>query len=304
MGSMLQIAKNYRTELQGGMEEVLKRRATLYGDNLNPKWFRYEVDLEVMAKTSQERNQARAMLVAAPLMVAQEGALNLRKRLLQGDTHLLSALRSEESASFSKVLKKVEAVPPLALLRLCNKKLGDYVMDSLSQHSDDLDFVQEVLDAVGSESPLSPTMHGVLAGLSRRRNYGRFKHGHQSIGMDILRFSHLARPNDKDSRNKVKKNAGNINRVSKGVCQFFQRQRGCRKQDACQYDHRCIICDGKSHGAWACRERMQGISTERRQGITTERRQKIPQREDRRHYALQQDERSKSVPDRRRRHLR
>ena len=295
VGSMLEIVKNNRTEVEGEMEEVLKRRGKLYGDKLNPKWFRHEIDLGVMAKTTLERNQARAMLVAAPLMLAQEGALNLRKRLLQGDINILSELQSEESTTFSEVLKKLGAAPPLAVLRLCNRQLGDYVMDSLLQHSDDLDFVQDVLDAIGSQSALTPTMHGVLCGLMRRRNYGRFKGGQWSIGMDIMRFSHLASQHDKDGRNKQNTNSGNINRVSKNFCQYFQRVAGCRKQDACRHVHRCIICDDKSHGACNCRDGKEGISRERRQGIGS--------RKERRSYRTRKkDERSKSLPDRRRRH--
>ena len=74
MDAMLQIARNNRTETQGDIEEILKRRAKIYGDTLDPKWFTYEIDLGVQAKSMEERNKARAMLAAAPLMVAQLGA--------------------------------------------------------------------------------------------------------------------------------------------------------------------------------------------------------------------------------------
>ena len=40
-------------------------------------------------------------------------------------------------------------LPPLALISLWNKELGNLVKDHLLQHADDLDFVQEVLSATG-----------------------------------------------------------------------------------------------------------------------------------------------------------
>ena len=76
-GLMFSIARNDRTEPRGDIEEVLKRRAELYGDNLDPKWFNYKSDLGIKAKSTHDRNNARAMLAAAPLMIAQQGALKL-----------------------------------------------------------------------------------------------------------------------------------------------------------------------------------------------------------------------------------
>ena len=94
--------------------------------------------------------------------------------------------------TLAKVLKQLEDVPSLALLKLFNREVGNFVMENLMQHSDDLDFIQDVLDVTGSYCELTPTLHAVLAGFNRRRNLGSFKHGHQSILMDRLRFSHLA----------------------------------------------------------------------------------------------------------------
>ena len=75
VGAMLQIARNNRTESQEDIEEILKRRAKIYGHNLDPKWFTYNTDLGAKAKSMRERNTARAMLAAAPLMMAQLSAL-------------------------------------------------------------------------------------------------------------------------------------------------------------------------------------------------------------------------------------
>ena len=85
-------------------------------------------------------------------------------------------------------------------------------MENLVQYSEDLDYTQDVLNAAGSYSQLTPTLHAVLAGFNRRRISGSFKHGHQSIIMDRLRFSHLASANDNDhgNRHRVKQRTRSV----------------------------------------------------------------------------------------------
>ena len=232
------------------------------------------------AKSLQERNKARAMLAAAPLMVAQLGALEFRKRMLKGDASILSSMRLEDSMTVSQVLKKLGELPPLTILKLCKKELGDFVTDSLLQHSDDLDFVQNILDVNGLHATLTPTLHAVLGGFSRRRNYGSFKHNQQSVAMDILRFAHLASPKDRDGARPVKRNRRSMGGESKRMCKYFQRHDGCRK-NICQFEHKCIICECKSHGAIDCRDRLKGV---------------VPLKHCRKDAARREKKRWKSVP--------
>ena len=256
MECMFKIARNHRTEPRGDVQEVLQRRAKLYDEGLDPKWFSYDSDLGKKAKSTQDRNKARALLAAAPLMVAQQGALELRKIMIEGDRSILSGLQLEEKTTVGQVLNKLKTLPPLAILKLCNKEVGDLVKENLLQHSDDLDFVQDVLDLVGSHSALTPTLHAVLAGFTRRKNYGRFKHGKISIAMDRIKFSHLA--SSSDNNDGMSRNHVNKSRENKGLCHHFQRRTGCREVDVCLFVHKCIICGSKSHGAHACKDRLQG----------------------------------------------
>ena len=230
---MLQIARNNRTERLGDLQKLLKIREKIYGKNLEPNWFTYDSDLGVKAKTIQERNKARAMLAAAPLMQAQLGALEFRKRMMQGDDSILSTMRLEESMTISQILKKLEAVSPLAILRLFNKEVGNFVSDSLLQHSDDLDYVQDILDTISSHTALTPTMHAVLEGFSRRRNYGLFKYNDQSVAMDRIRLAYMASPEDKDGESVMKRNRQSFRGKSRSTWNFFQRRKGCREEDAC-----------------------------------------------------------------------
>jgi hypothetical protein len=258
LSGIFRIARNHRTEPRGNIQEILERRAKLYGDNLDPKWFSYDSDLGVKAKSSQERNTARSMLAAAPLMMAQQGALDLRKKMLEGDSSILSGLRMEDKMSVAQLLSKLKTVPPLAILKLCNKEVGDFVMDNLLQHSDDLDFVQDVLDLLGVHSALTPTLHAVLAGFSRRKAHGRFKYGQMSIAMDRSRYEGLTSPNDMDNRNVIKRKKRCERGKIRDLCHHFQRRSGCRDVKRCQFEHSCTISGNKSHGAYDCNDRRQG----------------------------------------------
>ena len=92
------------------------------------------------------------MLAGAPLMVAQMGAQKLRKRMLEGDSQVLPNLQLNTPTTLQKVLEKLRKAPPLDILKLCNKEMGAFVMENLVQHSEDLDYTQDVLNAAGSYS--------------------------------------------------------------------------------------------------------------------------------------------------------
>ena len=133
------------------------------------------MDLGGKAARLKEKNQARCQLAGAPLLVAQVGEMEFRRRMMEGDKTALSGLHWGTQTTVAEVMKTLGKIPPLDVLHLCNRKLGDYVKDHLLQHGDDLDFVQDVLSATGGCSTLNPVLNGVLAGFTRRKTYGGFK---------------------------------------------------------------------------------------------------------------------------------
>jgi len=253
LSSMSEIRRTDNTEAETDLEEVLRERAKIYGKHLDPSWFSHGSDLGGKLKGRNERNLARSMLVGAPLMVAQKGAQTLRKKMIEGDSQILQNLQMDTPTTLGQVLDKLKAAPPLRILNLCNKETGAFVTKNLLQHSEDLDYVQDVLNVVGSHSELTPTLHAVLAGFNRRRTSGSFKQGHKSIVMDRLRFSHLASPNDNDGgiRSSMKKR---VRTTVSRVCRYYQQTQGCDNRKGCRFEHKCSICGSQSHGAIYCRE--------------------------------------------------
>ena len=83
----------------------------------------------------------------------------------------------------------------------------------LLQHGDNVDFVQDVLSAIGGNPELNPILNGVLAGFARRQRFGRFKCGQLRLDFDRLRYANKITPNDsnlvsKEVSHTKKKEAG------------------------------------------------------------------------------------------------
>ena len=56
---------------RGDMKQVLQSRAGIHGDELDPNWFKQNIDLGGKASRLREKNQARSQLAGTPLLVAQ-----------------------------------------------------------------------------------------------------------------------------------------------------------------------------------------------------------------------------------------
>ena len=135
---------------RGDLQQVLQSRAEIYGDFLDPKWFGPAVDLAAKTKDIVQRTKARSMLIGAPLLVAQLNAMELRKRMMSGNTDALQQTRLGATMTVAQMLKIFSEAPPLAVLMLVNKKFGSWVSNNLLQQSNDLDFVQNVITAIGN----------------------------------------------------------------------------------------------------------------------------------------------------------
>ena len=110
---------------RGDMNQVLQSRAEIYGDGLDPNWFKQRVDLGGKTPTLKQKNQARSQLAGAPLLVAQLGALELRTKMLEGSHGELQNYRLGSQTTVAEVLKVLGKMPPLTVLKLCNPKFGN-----------------------------------------------------------------------------------------------------------------------------------------------------------------------------------
>ena len=63
---------------RGDMKQILQSRAEIYGDELDPSWFKPKVDIGSKAKSLQQKSR-HEQCAGAPLLVAQLGVLEPRK---------------------------------------------------------------------------------------------------------------------------------------------------------------------------------------------------------------------------------
>ena len=66
-------------------------RTAIYVYTLDPAHFRKGVDLSTKAKDHRDGREVREMFIAAPLLLVQVGANNIRKMLNDGDHFILKA---------------------------------------------------------------------------------------------------------------------------------------------------------------------------------------------------------------------
>ena len=181
---------------------------------------------------------------------------------MEGDNNALQGFHFGTQTTVAEVVKRLGKFPPLSLISLCNKPLGEYIKEHLLQHGDALDFVQDILTATGGNLELNPILNGVLAGFTRRKKYGRFKCGQLNLDFDRLRFASTITPKDSDLCAKEVTAKSNNER---SLCRHFQKQFGCSFGTSCRFSHRCAICNAAGHGAFLCRSRRsadaEGIST-------------------------------------------
>ena len=180
---------------------------------------------------------------------------------MKGDAHILPSLRLGQQMPLAEFIKQLGRAPPMAVLKLCFG-IGQYnFLESMLQHADDLDFVQDVLCASGDSLEVNPILNGVLAGFNRRRRYNRFKYGHHTMELDRLRFEHTISEKDSDLQatevsglDKTEKRSRNRDTRFMTVCSFYQQAGGCTAKE-CRYTHKCAVCHKLGHGAVNCYQR-------------------------------------------------
>ena len=194
------------------------------------------------------------MLVGAPLFTAQLGAHKVRKLLSTGGD--IGKLDLTAVGSAGQFIKSLGKMSPLNVLRLIDETNEKSLTAALLQHADDLDYVQSLLNVIGTEAGVNPAMNAVADAFSRRRFSHRFKTGDQNVKLDALLNSGCKVPADDDEAVGQKTRKGpqyQPNADSVKPCFLFQSNT-CSFQP-CKFRHVCLICQSPSHGSNNCEVR-------------------------------------------------
>ena len=194
------------------------------------------------------------MLVGAPLFTAQLGAHKIRKLLSTGgDIGTLDLTAVGSAAQFIKSLGKMS---PLNVLRLIDKTNEKALTAALLQHADDIDYVQSLLNVIGTETGVNPAMNAVADAFSRRRFSQRFKTGDQNVKLDALLNSECRVPADDDEAVGQKSRRSPQSQPNTNYAKpCFLFQSGTCSFQPCKFRHVCLICHSPSHGSNTCDRR-------------------------------------------------
>ena len=185
------------------------------------------------------------MLTGAALFIAQVGAHKIRRVLTRKrKTGALERIRPDSvgtAAHFSKALGQASI---LEVINFIDKEKGDEIAETLLQHANDLDDVQELLTSLSTKASLNPSLNAVVNAFSRRRFKGCFKTEGQSVELDTLLQQTTKSKKDKESY------TASTSRRFDRLCYAFQRE-SCAVS-SCNFSHRCSLCYSYEHGAIRC----------------------------------------------------
>ena len=236
------------------LKQALKARAAVYGQLLKPSWFHKGFDLSSKTTTNKSRRLARAMFFGAVLFAGQLGAQQLCSLMTKGDKTILENMRPDYYGSAAQFKKALAKAPLLQIVEHVDKARAKEIIDSLQQHTNDLDYLQSLITSASSDPPINPSMNALTDAFKRRRFTGSFQSEARSIELDTL--VHMATKGEEDDEDREQKEdstRGKATRITDHTspCYAFQHANCDRTQ--CRYQHVCMLCSSSSHGAKDCK---------------------------------------------------
>ena len=177
--------------------------------------------------------------------MTQIGAHRVRKMLTEGKTGVLKNLRLEAHGTTLYFKKTLQEAPLIEVLEFLDNDRSTELKERLLQQADDLNYLQELISALGKEASLNPPLNAVIEAFNRRRFYNRFKTSGKSVELDILLNQSTQGTKDDDELC-----VQSTTRTSPRLCFSFQRE-GCTRTN-CIYQHRCSLCWAVTHPAIRC----------------------------------------------------
>ena len=190
------------------------------------------------------------MLIGAVALVAQVGAYKFRSLLTTGKKGAIEDVNPHAVGTAAHFAKALSRAPITEIVTFLDEAKGKQLQDSLLQHADDLDYLQQLATSLGNQSSLNPSLNAVIEACNRRRFFGRFKKGNQTVELDTLLQQRTK--GDKDDDNASLETS--LSRQTERLCFYFQR--GACRFRYCNFQHKCSLCFSTAHGANSCSRRQ------------------------------------------------
>ena len=98
------------------LKQALQARAAIYGEMLDPSWFRSAFNLSGKVTNIRNRRRARAMLIGSVLLTGQLGLQDIRRELSKGDRNILDNMRPDQYGTVTQFKKALREAPVLQIL--------------------------------------------------------------------------------------------------------------------------------------------------------------------------------------------
>ena len=98
-----------------------------------------------------------------------------------GKPGALADIRPDAIGTANYFAKAMCRAPILEVIGFLDKSKKEKVVESLLQHADDLDYLQQLVTSLGKRPELNPSLNAVIEASNRGRFYGRYKKDRQSV---------------------------------------------------------------------------------------------------------------------------
>ena len=95
----------------------MQARAAIYGDLLDPAWFVRNTDVSAKAKSAKNRQIVRSMLIGSVLLIAQLGALKIRRLLSSGENDNLKKAAPTTRGTLAQLQEAARSSAPTTILQ-------------------------------------------------------------------------------------------------------------------------------------------------------------------------------------------
>ena len=190
------------------------------------------------------------------------------KTLLEGKREL-NSLPKSTCAKLGDIFECLKEVPLLEILKFIDSEKATKILSALDKIVSLANLSQSMGNYFARDDALDPALSIVCEGLRGDTDFEYLLKSRGGTFQSLASaYYHLKSTVDRDVSGRIGPQSGgggygftNMSRRGqksnkRGICWWFQRQRGCSKRD-CHFDHRCMRCYQRNHGEFECKSQYR-----------------------------------------------
>ena len=251
---------------RSSLASIHSARSYKYGHvHFGPKsWYKESSNVSEKLTSQEDRRKFRQGLKCDIDFLNQLNMHDIMKTLLEGERDL-NSLPKKVKTKLGDMLECLKEVPVLDILKFIDSERAHKILSSLDKIVSLAHVSQSMGNYFARDDSLDPALSIVCEGLRGDTDFEYILRSRGGTFQSLASaYNHLksAAYHDATGRTDPSRSgedrAANMSKTRRrtssrrGICWFFQKQRGCAKR-VCNFDHRCRRCDKKDHGEYECR---------------------------------------------------